>query len=226
MDWVQALIALALYSGIFVLPYPYYCCHNYFKVVHCYKAYPTMVSPIVAIKNGIKYCRTCDIKGRSPRSEFWWFTLFTIFSSFLILFLLITVGDELFRPASDYPEVEITITILAVTIVLIYIYCNFVIDARRFHDTNTSVGLLIFLKVFIIALLVSKESIVSLGPSFDARLAIQGAISVIVFAVWLGLLAIYCSKGTQGPNRYGPDPLAKNSEVVSDSNSSDTAQQN
>lgn len=178
-----------------------------------------MVSPIVAIKNGIRYCRTCDIKGRSPRSEFWWFTLFTWFS-FILFFLICTPIIE----ATNSDLIAIPVIIL----LLVCLYCNQVIDVRRFHDTNTHAGLLIFLKAFIIILIIAKQLIGSLAfqISFDDRLAIRGVISLLSLLTILGLLVIYCTRGTKGPNRYGPDPLAPKSETVSDSNTSDIAQQN
>ncbi|HIX57575.1 MAG TPA: DUF805 domain-containing protein [Candidatus Anaerobiospirillum pullistercoris] len=46
-----------------------------------------MVSFTQAVKNSLTYCKHFDFKGRSCRSEFWWFQLFQCLIYFVINFI-------------------------------------------------------------------------------------------------------------------------------------------
>lgn len=221
----HALRELAFHHTILALPYPYHCCHNYFKVVNCYKACPTMVSPIVAIKNGIRYCCTCDTKGRSPRSEFLWFWLFWLIVSYFIqnipLSILSTNTDNL------------TVTfICALLLYAISVYGFTIILIRRFHDHNVTgyitvpLFLIICIDRFVgdIYLEVSRSLI---GTPYTLEIPkLVTAIAMIFLFIGaisaLAMIFVCLSKGTVGPNRYGPDPLAPKSETLADSTISDT----
>lgn len=114
-----------------------------------------MVSPIVAIKNGIRYCRTCDIKGRSPRSEFWWFTLFT----WIILatpILSSVLSDFAIKDRDTKDFAIFSFIILFLILIPFHLYCNFIIDTRRAHDINKKAWLFVSLKLAIFLLLITS----------------------------------------------------------------------
>ena len=116
-----------------------------------------------AAKTGFR--RAFDFKGRSSRSEFWYWVLFSLILSFTTSFV-----DQLIF-GSSFAAVGPLGLILA----LILFIPNISITFRRLHDINKSAWWLLILCI--------------------------PFIGIIMFIVW------HCSKGTKGPNRFGPDPL-------------------
>lgn len=171
-----------------------------------------MTSPTTAIKNGLHYCLRADAKGRSPRSEFWWFTLFTWFSFIFVSFIIcLAVGES--KPDDGVIAIAFVFLILALCTCL---YCNQIIDARRFHDSNTSACVLVFIKGCVIALIIAKQGLKSLvyTVSFDALLAFNSVFTLLLLVAFIVLMVLYCTSGTKGPNRFGPDPLDPTAQPV------------
>ena len=109
-----------------------------------------------AIKSG--FSGYFDFRGRSSRSEYWWFLLFFMVVSFVV-------------PLLDSTQSGL-ISILAVLGLYIPVLA---VQVRRLHDINRS----------------GWWILISFVP-------IVGAILLLVW---------HCSKGTQGDNRFGKDPL-------------------
>ena len=92
---------------------------------------------------------------------------------------------------------------------LAFAYPEFALLAKRGHDRDLPtalIGAYIALSVFVNFLVV-----VGLGGSMDAPSTLLLVITVpwTVFALAL-LIELGFRRGTRGPNRYGPDPLAGN----------------
>jgi len=136
---------------------------------------------IEATKNGFSNYATW--KGRSSRSEYWFFNL-----SYVIAFVIAAVLDNLlgtdFSISDPYMgEVSAGYGILAVIVMLGFLLPCLSVFVRRLHDTNRS-GWWYWL---------------SLVP-------LVGAIVLLVFL---------CTKGTDGPNNFGEDPLSNLNETFS-----------
>lgn len=97
--------------------------------------------------------------GRSARSEYWYWVLFTVLGSIVAgiidLALSEPVIDALFGLATILPSLAVAV--------------------RRLHDLDRT-GWWIF-------------------------------IGLIPLIGWIILIIWYCTRGTVGPNRFGPDPL-------------------
>ncbi len=106
------------------------------------------------------FSRYVDFQGRSPRSEYWWFSLFVIL--FVLVMMLATMVIPFLAILLLIFYLGIILPMLAVTI-------------RRLHDLDKS-GWWIFIQLVPIV-----------GP--------------------LLLLYWFCTKGTDGDNQFGPDPL-------------------
>ena len=112
-------------------------------------------------------------QGRAPRSEFWWFTLFTILVQWVSsivdvlifgTFSFMHYGDvQAFTPINSLANLALLIPSIA-------------LSARRFHDMNRTGWW---------------------------QLLIFTGIGALVIFFW------FMFKGTEGPNRFGPDTLAR-----------------
>jgi len=107
------------------------------------------------------------IRGRAPRSEYWWFQLaYTI--AFCTSLFLVAVSDIYW--------------ILYISVVIGGIIPQFTVSVRRLHDIDRSGW---WLLLFLVPL-----------------------IGAILWLVW------YLERGTQGFNRFGPDPLTQDPNGV------------
>lgn len=114
---------------------------------------------LLALKNYATF------SGRSNRSEYWYYTLFSV----IFLILAIVLDNVLGLAFAGSPYGPIYFIYVLATIVP-----SLAVTVRRLHDTNKS----------------GWNFLISLIP--------------IVGSIWL--LIIMISKGTDGENKYGPDP--------------------
>jgi len=132
------------------------------------------------------FTKYATFSGRAPRSEFWWWTLFTWLVG-IILGLVPLVGT-IFQLAILLPTLAVT--------------------ARRLHDTDRS-G---WWQLLPLGAMAVAGAIIAVTAPDSAAMgnAMQGAMivaaagvigTIILLIVWLA------SKGTAGDNRFGPDPL-------------------
>ena len=137
--------------------------------------------------------------GRARRAEYWWFYLFTIIGSI--------VTSIIFAPLNIIFSLAVIIPSLAVGV-------------RRLHDTNRSgwwliAPIVILIPVYAIAFAMGLGGALGgiAGSGAAAGAGLGGAVIVLIIgglaALVIGILLLvwFCSRGTDGPNRYGPDPL-------------------
>lgn len=137
--------------------------------------------------------------GRASRSEFWWFQLFLLLLAvglFLFIFMIANIaGLSLSDPgsmASALSGVGMTLGIiiffiLYIVLTTLYVYflapAALAVTVRRLHDRNMSGWWLLL-------------------PLAIALIPVVGVIISFV-----GMIVVLSLKGTDGPNRFGPDPL-------------------
>ena len=147
-----------------------------------------------------------NFKGRAQRSEFWWFTLFSVIVSVVLGIL-----------GSALPALNILEGIYSLAVLL----PSLAVTVRRLHDTNRPAWwLLIYLAIFLAWLIGVIILAISIGiddpevletdfqdwPGYTAYiivcllLSLAGAVTMIV---------ICAQRGTVGANRYGPDPMQR-----------------
>lgn len=136
--------------------------------------------------------RYAEFRGRSRRLEFWSFQL-AVIVIYVVLFFLMMGGIPFAELASDNPDPNafgdmgilfwIGWGLLALFVLAIFVP-SLAVTVRRLHDRNMSGwwygGLLI--------------------ASFIP------IVNVVAIFGYLALLVILLLPGTEGPNRYGPDP--------------------
>ena len=117
--------------------------------------------------------------GRASRSEYWWYTLFII--------LLASVLSLVMVAGMDFNTGEFgTLAMLGGGLLGIF-YLGILIPSiaggvRRLHDRNMS-------------------------GWWYLGFIVLGFVPVVGFLASLAMLVLFCLKGTDGDNRFGPDPL-------------------
>ena len=89
-----------------------------------------MVSFAQAVKDGTHYCLHFDYKGRSSRSEFWWFQLG------LFLFATLSLTIIAFVDALDTDLGYLASSLLFLSYYVFVQYCSIIMSIRRLHDRN------------------------------------------------------------------------------------------
>lgn len=118
--------------------------------------------------------------GRASRSEYWWSYLayFLIMIAFMIVVALAAAASD--RVGSS--TMIIAVTVIGGLLALASILPAITVQVRRFHDRNISGWW--YLALFILG--------------FVPYLGLISGIAILVISVL---------RGTEGPNKFGPDPL-------------------
>lgn len=140
----------------------------------------------------VEAVKTCFSKyatfaGRARRSEFWWFYLFTLLASLVATIIDRIIGWQTLSTSTvsvNGEPVEITSYYnpgwIQVVVSLALILPMISVSVRRLHDRDAS-GWWWWLQLL--------NCLCGLGTI------------ILLFAFWI-------REGTQGPNKYGPDPKA------------------
>ena len=125
--------------------------------------------------------------GRASRSEYWWFQLFYFLVMIGLTLILFASGlfnniDPITGQVNQPGGAAIVAMILAALVVLGLILPLISVVVRRFHDRNLS------------------------GWWYLGGI-IAGAIPFVGILASIAILVITILKGTEGPNKYGADPL-------------------
>lgn len=119
--------------------------------------------------------------GRASRSEYWWFVLFYFAVLFAIgIVCLVTSSFSDFRDGVP-PPVGLLLFIGGLTWLAMFLP-QVALQVRRFHDRNISAW-------------------------WYLALVILGFIPYVGFGTGLAIFIIDVLPGTEGPNKFGADPL-------------------
>lgn len=115
--------------------------------------------------------------GRASRSEYWWFQLF-YWIALIVVGILTVALAAVFNANENSLFIFIPIGLLVLAMLLPVI----ALQVRRFHDRDMS-------------------------GWWYLGAVIVGNVPFVGILVWIAVFVISCLKGTDGPNRFGPDPL-------------------
>jgi len=159
--------------------------------------------------------------GRAPRKEYWLFVLAMVILG--VIAQIIEINAGLYYMVGLAP-----VGILSILTVLALLIPSTAVAVRRLHDTNRSWAWLII--VYLPAIILFALNIIAVGSMMgvvgsgadeansemlstfvglgiaSAFLFIPIGVIQLVGVVWLFVLFVL--KGTEGENRFGPDPLA------------------
>ena len=141
-----------------------------------------------------------NFKGRARRSEYWYYTLMTIIISVVLMLIDEALGLK-FGPTKSSGILN-SIYSLAV------IVPGLAVSVRRLHDIGKSGKLLLLFYVAIIILavvmVVSGLSMFMTGTGTPGVAFFIPFILILALSIWM--LVLFCTEGNQGANKYGSDP--------------------
>ena len=132
--------------------------------------------------------RYADFSGRSRRMEYWMFVLFLMVATMAVAVVEVLLGIEAALAGAGPLSLVLSLALFVPSIA---------VGVRRLHDTNRSGWWLLSplpgYAVFVAGIATAELPVVAIG-GFAA------------LALSLALLIFMCLPGTEGPNRFGPDP--------------------
>lgn len=141
-----------------------------------------------------------QFSGRAPRAEYWWFAGATLVIGFVSDVIDYASGSEM-GVLGVVTSLGLLIPTLAVTV-------------RRLHDTDRS-GWWMLAAIALAAVFgfeAVQEELAGTIETWEPSLATLT--SLLAFCVTCLVILIFTLlRGTEGPNRYGPDPYGKQDDL-------------
>jgi uncharacterized membrane protein YhaH (DUF805 family) len=136
-----------------------------------------------------------SFKGRANRQRYW-----------LTILALVGLAIVCEVPVLVIASMAPMMGLIAVPLIIAFLLAGLALAARRLHDRNKSAWwLLLFQGVPLILGLLRGLSAAAGGGGDDPVGALLALIS-LPFTIW-AFVELGCLKGTDGPNRFGDDPL-------------------
>ncbi len=140
--------------------------------------------------------------GRLNRKPYWLRHLViyvVMFLAFMVPALLLG-GPSRVSAGSGLSVMDAILIIIFGIVLLVAMFMSIAIQVRRLHDRNKSGWWLLF---FLLLPYVAQFGLAATG---NPTLAMVGAAVGVVISIWY-LVELGFLRGTEGPNRFGPDPL-------------------
>ena len=135
------------------------------------------------------YSNYVKFEGRSTRAEYWWVQLYLVFVLIVFAVLMVfSAGSTGGLDAESLSPITGLFALLFIVFVIAHVLPGISLQVRRFHDLGQTGWLVL---VFVLLGLIP----------------LVGLLSAIGQIIW------FCFRGTNGSNRYGPDPLSSEFEV-------------
>jgi uncharacterized membrane protein YhaH (DUF805 family) len=137
-----------------------------------------------------------DFTGRAPRAEYWWFYL-----GMVVAYLVAMIVDSLLGMQIVGPYGPLTCLIGLAVIVP-----GLAATVRRLHDTNRSGW---WILIVVVPYLITGIMMGMSAASGDMTgMASAGLVGLVALVGAIAMLVFMVLPGTQGDNRFGPDPYA------------------
>lgn len=179
------------------------------------------MGPLTAI--GRCYGKIITFSGRARRAEYWWFAayLFVMALALQGAFIANVLRDPGAMIAFASPamaEIWFKENLAAMNRLLILVSIGWLVlgalpqwtvTVRRLHDTNRSGWFILMpalVAVIAVAAIVAISLMGNLGP---LGLPLMLGIGALPIMAQLWFLVVLCLRGTEGANRFGPDPLTE-----------------
>ena len=154
-----------------------------------------------------------SFKGRINRKPWWLATIAVGLTASVITAIIEVIartsGQTAIDPVTNQVEPTGLLGMLVGIVGLVNMWIAFALSAKRLHDRDRTAWWLIWqLLILILAIILVVVAIAEPVEQGAVWYALDDAacIAAFVISVWL-FVQIGFLRGTQGPNRFGPDPL-------------------
>jgi uncharacterized membrane protein YhaH (DUF805 family) len=167
---------------------------------------PTARLPLRLAMKWIRFFGNFD--GRIPRKTFWLANIAVFIVDVIVVVFAAAAVEAFAGETAGYVAMHI--------VTIAFFYPQFVIALKRAHDLDMS-NQVIYAWYIALAVDYGVSRLAEwLWSNFDQNIdSLVGLAFVLVFITVVGLVTIVMlielgfRRGTRGPNKYGPDPLAK-----------------
>jgi len=162
------------------------------------------MTPLEALKTVLtkKYA---TFSGRASRSEFWWFSLFSLVATIAGMFLMMAIAAGILSSVpmkQTQTGMHFPLGALFFILILLALFLpSLAVSVRRLHDLNYS-GWWV-LAFFLINLVMNVAS-----RNEETNGGAVGLLALIDICINIGVIIFLAQPGSTGSNRFGPDPLA------------------
>ncbi len=152
-----------------------------------------------------------SFRGRISRAQFWGFVLLCYAVGAIIGIVIEALKKDLEALTKDFrdPPSEPWALALGVLPVFLFLYSSLAVSAKRLHDRGKSAWprlLAMYAGPWLIAIAAFQAPISTPNSKAGAVFLTFAAFFAVHIYVFI---ALGCRRGTEGPNQYGPDPLAR-----------------
>lgn len=134
-------------------------------------------------------------RGRARRAEYWWFFLFCVLAGIVAEIVDRVVAPTYTATHSSGP--------VSSGMSLALLLPQLSVFVRRLHDTNRTGWWALVFYVVLIGLFFA-----ALAAYFNANISLGGVFCLLIVGLCIWVFVLLAMRGTAGPNRYGPDPIA------------------
>ncbi|MGL2965220.1 DUF805 domain-containing protein [Flavobacterium sp. XGLA_31] len=148
-----------------------------------------------------------NFKGRARRSEYWYFTLANI-----IIAILTMIIDEVLHLKIGSSNSGVLNSLYS----LLVFIPGLAVAVRRLHDIGKSGWLILLAYVVMIGaagfmIATTFSGLMGGGAAVFGMGMIVSVVVILAVAIWM--LVLFCTEGTAGPNQYGADPKGVGEEI-------------
>jgi uncharacterized membrane protein YhaH (DUF805 family) len=159
-------------------------------------------------------------EGRINRAKIWLYVLICIVAYAIFwLVLQFAFGVSLLsivmamgrNPSDVLTTPQIPLALFCVFYVLM-LFVGFAVSTKRLHDRNK--GAIWLIPFLVLPLVFNLGGAILMPPDMSTGVPSVNPIKIVLslisfgFSIW-GFVELYCLRGTEGENQYGPDPLAR-----------------
>ena len=140
-----------------------------------------------------------SFSGRARRKEYWWFQLFLILATLLAFCVDVMLNglDEMIAGATGYAGALVSLALFLP---------GLAVAVRRLHDTDRR-GWWLLMPGIPAVILGGAAGATAVGVEGAGKWLAAGGLLLGIVSVLL--IVWYCSRGTIGENRFGPDPISE-----------------
>lgn len=134
-----------------------------------------------------------SFRGRLNRAKYWTITVVNLAVLFVLFFIGYATGSMKAFAVAGIAFIPVFVSGLAIAV-------------RRLHDRNKSAWWLLLFYLLPVVLHAVRDELMRFHETTAFFLAFACAVLSAIISIW-ALVELGFLRGTNGPNRYGPDPV-------------------